>query len=464
VKSNPSFEATQINGLFKITLDIRRDERGWFEEVWQARKWSNGPLHWFRPVQQNTSSNLELGTTRGLHAEPWNKLVTVTSGAAYCAWVDLRPENFGQLHTATLEPGTAYFVPSGVANGYQSLKNGTVYSYLVDDHWQTDTEYVSVNTFDSTLGINWPVSHSKALLSEKDFSSPNLRAVMPVTAARIGIFGHSGQVGSALRDLIHAETLLPREIDPAVEAIRYLNCVINAAAFTSVDLAEEASSRDELLALNFKYVLRLAEASRASNALFVHYSSDYVFDGISAIPRLETELPSPLQMYGITKALGDFAAAANPKNYIIRTSWVYGAGRNFLRTMLSRALSGHVSRVVDDQFGRPTWSEDIALFTKFLIESRQPFGTYNFTSTGTLVSWYEIARLVYDIAGADRNLVVPISSAEYQIENPRSAVRPTHSSLDLQKVESMGYEIPSWKDSLERFLAMEISSGATSSF
>jgi len=171
----PSFQSTPIPGLLKVTLDIRKDDRGWFEEVWHQEKWRNSPLASFSPKQQNASFNDSLGSTRGFHAEPWNKLVTVVSGLAFCAWVDLRKnESFGHVHYSEVSPGAAYFVPAGVANAYQSVINGTSYVYLVDDHWHPGVAYPAVNAFDLSLNVPWPFSADSAIMSEKDSENPML--------------------------------------------------------------------------------------------------------------------------------------------------------------------------------------------------------------------------------------------------------------------------------------------------
>lgn len=172
----PSFELTPIPGLLKVALDIRKDDRGWFEEVWHQDKWRSSPLASFSPKQQNASFNNASGSTRGFHAEPWNKFVTVVSGLAFCAWLDLRNgESFGQVYFSEVSPGEAYFVPAGVANAYQSVVNGTSYVYLVDDHWHPDVSYPAVNVFDESLKIPWPFSSDQATVSQKDLENPLLR-------------------------------------------------------------------------------------------------------------------------------------------------------------------------------------------------------------------------------------------------------------------------------------------------
>lgn len=456
MSSLPIFELTPIEGLFKVTLDHRPDSRGWFEEVWHLDKWGAGPLAWFRPIQQNCSSNLTAGSTRGLHAEPWNKLVTTASGKAFCAWVDLRSgKNFGATHWSNLSPGEAYFVPAGVANGYQSLEPNTVYTYLVDDHWIPDKAYTAVDLFDKVLGIPWPIQLQDAELSEKDLHNPGFSANLALPKPRVLVFGASGQVGSELAHLIpNSEPMSRGEgLEGLAENLGLSSTVINAAAFTNVDEAESQDSWPQALEGNQFLVSQLASITAKERALFVHYSSDYVFDGRRVEPWSEDDLPNPISRYGFSKLLGDLAAQSNPRHFLIRTSWVFGQGRNFLSTIYERAASGLPSSVIDDQYGRPTWSRDIAAFTKHLIDIKAPFGTYNFSGSGERVSWYDLACLVYQHLGKDPNLVARVSSTEYAAKNPGTAQRPSNGVLNLKKAEQTMFEIPGWRESVKSYLS-----------
>lgn len=445
---------TKIPGLHKVTLDIRLDSRGWFEETWQLEKWANGPIHWFRPVQQNASVNTQVGTTRGLHAEPWNKFVTVLSGQTFCAWVDLRAgKSFGLVHWDVVSPGQAFFVPKGVANGYQALEDNTVYSYLVDSHWFSDSNYLSVDLFDDKLSIPWPISKDNAIISNKDRGNPSFSSISPIEQSKVLLFGASGQIGTEINKII-PDTVSMQRTSPILEGDFYndVRAIINAAAFTDVDKAEKEEFWPLVRAGNQLLVDRLALSSKRADATLVHFSSDYVFDGLKSTPWTEEDLPNPLSKYGMSKLLGDFAALANPHHYIIRTSWVYGNGRNFIRTMQDRALGDIPSSVVDDQFGRPTWAKDVADFTQHLLDSKAPFGTYHFSNSGDSVSWYELAIFVYEYFGKPNSMVTRISTAEHRNANRESAKRPRNSTLGLHKAESLGYKIPDWREALSSYL------------
>lgn len=166
---------TEINGLVRFNLDVNEDERGWFKENFQASKMG---LEQFVPVQQNISYNNCRGVTRGIHAEPWDKVVSVAKGEVFIAIVDLRPgSEFGTLHTDFLNESTAFFIPRGCGNSFQCLTDEVFYSYLVNDYWSPTANYVHVNLFDEDLAINWPIGRSDAIISDKDAGHPPLSAV-----------------------------------------------------------------------------------------------------------------------------------------------------------------------------------------------------------------------------------------------------------------------------------------------
>lgn len=179
--SNLKVTKTQISGFFLIDLDLIEDDRGYFKENYQREKLEALGLPHFEICQNNVSFNKDIGATRGLHAEPWEKYVSLTTGRAFCAWVDLRKgPGFGRTFTFTLTPDKAVFVPRGVANGYQALEKDTVYNYLVNDFWSPDKKYQAINLFDPDLDIKWPIIKDKSLLSDKDLINPMLSEITPM--------------------------------------------------------------------------------------------------------------------------------------------------------------------------------------------------------------------------------------------------------------------------------------------
>jgi dTDP-4-dehydrorhamnose 3,5-epimerase len=143
-------QSTPIPGLTVWTLPVHGDNRGWFKENWQREKMVAAGLPDFGPVQNNVSFNDNVGTTRGIHAEPWDKFVSVATGRIFGAWVDLRSgPTFGVAFTAQIDPSRAVFVPRGVGNAFQTLEPNTAYVYLVNDHYSPDADYTSLHLGES---------------------------------------------------------------------------------------------------------------------------------------------------------------------------------------------------------------------------------------------------------------------------------------------------------------------------
>lgn len=172
---------TPIHGFYIVDLILHGDSRGWFKENYQRAKMEALGLPHFEVVQNNFSYNEQVGATRGLHAEPWEKFISLANGKVFGAWVDLRQgPGFGKVFSMEITPGVAVFVPRGVANGYQTLEPNVTYTYLVNEHWSPDAKYASVNLFDPALKIDWPIGQDKAIISEKDIANPMLADVKPM--------------------------------------------------------------------------------------------------------------------------------------------------------------------------------------------------------------------------------------------------------------------------------------------
>jgi dTDP-4-dehydrorhamnose 3,5-epimerase len=176
-----SVQEASIPGFYIIDLVLHGDQRGWFKENYQRQKMEALGLPHFEVVQNNFSFNAEAGVTRGLHAEPWEKFISVANGKVFGAWVDLRDgPGFGKTLSLEITPDKAVFVPRGVANGYQTLEPNVTYTYLVNEHWSADAKYAALNLFDPQVGINWPVAESQAIVSEKDKANLMLKDVKPM--------------------------------------------------------------------------------------------------------------------------------------------------------------------------------------------------------------------------------------------------------------------------------------------
>lgn len=456
---------TPIPGLLLVDLPVHGDSRGWFKENWQREKMVAAGLPDFGPVQNNVSFNDAVGTTRGIHAEPWDKWVSVATGRIFGAWVDLRAgETFGTVFTAEIDPSRAILVPRGVGNSYQTLEPDTAYTYLVNDHWSPDAAYSFLNLADETAAIAWPIPLSEVEISAKDLAHPRLGDVTPIGPKKVLVIGAAGQLGLALHaefgDAAHFEyatraTLDLRRPDLAsARRWREYDAIINAAAYTAVDLAETPEGREEAWAANVTGVAALARIAAEHGVTLVHVSSDYVFDGTNTEPYTETDPVRPLGVYGQTKAAGDAVVSTVPRHYILRTSWVIGEGRNFVRTMASLAARGVAPRVVGDQIGRLTFTADLASAIRHLLTVRPVSGVYNVTGGGRAQSWADVARDVYRLTGHDEASVQPVTTAEYFADQTGPvAPRPRNSVLDLSRITATGWTPRPADAGLARYLA-----------
>ena len=269
------------------------------------------------------------------------------------------------------------------------------------------------------------------------------------------ITGANGQLGRALRIIFpNAIALTRQELDITDEATvksfywQPNSVIINAAAWTDVDAAENPDNFQQVNLVNHYAVKYLAEAATAHSLTLVHISSEYVFDGSQPI-HSEDEPFSPLNVYGKTKADGDLAAATTNKHYIIRTSWVIGDGRNFVSIMQDLATRDIKPSVVNDQIGRLTFTDTLARGIKHLLETSAPYGTYNLTNEGRPASWAEIAKIVFEKSGKSPSDVQPVSTAEYFANKPGSAQRPRQSTLNLTKIKETGFTPEDWQDKLD---------------
>jgi dTDP-4-dehydrorhamnose reductase len=245
--------------------------------------------------------------------------------------------------------------------------------------------------------------------------------------------------------------------------------IVNAAAYTAVEDAEDDEARCH--AVNADAPGVLARAAAEHGAVFVHYSTDYVFDGTKGEPYVEEDAPSPLNAYGWTKLAGEQAvAAAGGESIVLRTSWVYAAhGRNFVRTIARAARERAELRVVDDQHGAPTWARDIADATAQLCATAlgrrhaTEWGVYHLTAAGS-TTWCGLARAVIcELAArgeAPLAAVVPVTSAEY----PQRARRPADSRLSCRRVAAaFGVTLRDWRESLGVMMRDGARAGAAAS-
>jgi dTDP-4-dehydrorhamnose reductase len=225
--------------------------------------------------------------------------------------------------------------------------------------------------------------------------------------------------------------------------------VVNCAAWTAVDLAEDFE--EESLRINCLGARNIAHASRTIGAVLVHISTDYVFSGQSDKP-YEVDAPTgPRSIYGSSKLCGEQAVQEEyaEQSYIVRTAWLYSQfKKNFVKTMIAKALSASAVRVVSDQVGQPTLATDLAHHILDLVNSKAPFGIFHGTNAGA-TSWFELTKEIYSALGVDTNLVTAVPTTEY----PTKAVRPQYSVLShTATLNSRVAPMRDWKIALRESL------------
>jgi len=227
---------------------------------------------------------------------------------------------------------------------------------------------------------------------------------------------------------------------------RQLRWLVNCAAMTNVDACE---SQTELAdAVNAHAVAHLAAACNSIRAKLLHVSTDYVFDGCATRPYREDHPTAPINAYGRSKCRGEENARSCPRHLIVRTAWLYGPGaQNFVSKILDRARSGLPCRVVNDQFGTPTYAPDLADALERLMRI-DATGTYHVTNTGR-ASWHELATAALAFAGLGHVAIEPVPTSAY----PTAARRPAFSVLDCTKyVAATGHELRPWKAALRDYI------------
>jgi dTDP-4-dehydrorhamnose reductase len=289
-------------------------------------------------------------------------------------------------------------------------------------------------------------------------------------SCRVFIAGDRGQVARALSRLYAArgDSLLSAgratadiaDADAVHSAIRSFrpDLVINAAAYTAVDKAED--DEQQAYKINRDGARHVAAAARAIAVPLIHISTDYVFDGAKPAPYSETDLTSPIGVYGSSKLAGEDAVAAETADFVIlRTSWIYSAdGSNFVKTILRLAGERDEVDVVDDQWGVPTFAADLAaaiaaIGDALLSAKDRPAlcGVYHATATGE-TTWCRFARAIMELSAAKGGpscAVHPIATSQY----PTRARRPANSRLDGAKLAHIfGLRLPAWQTALERCL------------
>lgn len=279
---------------------------------------------------------------------------------------------------------------------------------------------------------------------------------------KILITGSNGMLANAVIDKFKDENELiltdvqDLDITNYEDVLNFVNenkpdCIINCAAYTAVDKAEE---QEELAnKINADGPKNLAKVAKENNSILVHISTDYVFGGDKDTNEsyLEDEPKKPVTAYGRTKLNGENEVTSNcDKYYIFRTAWLYGEGNNFVRTMIKLGKEREEVGVVADQHGSPTYAVDLASIIYQALNKKIPYGIYHATNQG-FTTWYDFTKEIYELSNINCN-VKPLTSDEF----PRPAKRPANSKLSKEKLISCGVEVPDYKEALERYLKKEL--------
>jgi len=272
------------------------------------------------------------------------------------------------------------------------------------------------------------------------------------------ITGANGQLGTEIRYLLDKHKIEYIGTDVAemditdVDSVHVMfekvnpDIVFHCGAYTAVDKAE-AEGKELAYKVNVVGTRRVAEATERIGATLIYISTDYVFDGTKKDGEyLPEDEANPQSEYGRTKCLGEEAVMSIcSKYYTIRTSWVFGNyGHNFVFTMQKLAKSHQRLTIVNDQYGRPTWTRTLAEFMLYLVENKIDYGVYHLSNDNSC-TWYDFAK---EILVEEDIEIVPVTSAEF----PQIAKRPQYSVLSLEKTKEIGFIIPSWQEALELML------------
>ena len=289
---------------------------------------------------------------------------------------------------------------------------------------------------------------------------------------KVMLTGAAGQLGRALQQVLSPDTyeLVLTDTAAAVEALnapatalditdeaavmRFVTetapyAVINCAAYTAVDAQEK--DVDLSYRINALGPRNLSVAAKAAGAKLVHISTDYVFAGDATVPYTEFDAPAPKSVYGKTKLAGEeFVRQFAERFFIIRTAWLYGEGKNFVRTMLSLSETRDEVSVVNDQTGNPTSALELARMIAHLLPTDN-YGVFHGTCEGSC-SWADFAAEIFRLAGKETR-VKGVTSEEYSQMNPAAAPRPKFSQLDKYMLRlTTGFRIADWHDALEEYI------------
>jgi len=277
---------------------------------------------------------------------------------------------------------------------------------------------------------------------------------------RVAIIGASGQLGTDLVKAFDDFEVFPlthRDVDVTnPETLEVLNkirpdVIVNTAAYVRVD--ESEFYPEKAFAVNAIGALNVARVAEKIGSINVYVSTDYVFDGEKGEPYVESDLTNPVNVYGLSKLAGEISTVNySSKHYVVRVASLYGKagasgkGGNFVNWVIDMAKRGETLRIVKDQYMSPTYTLDVAEMLKVFLKMQPEWGIYHMVNEGCC-SWYDFAKMIFDILGWDVR-IEPIKSSELK----RAARRPRFSALENRKLHEIGLKMPEWRDALRRYL------------
>lgn len=460
---------TNLKDCYILEPDKFGDERGYYSPFFIEENNIKENIN-MKGVVQGARSMSGKGIVRGLHFQKdplaQSKLVECLRGEVLDVVVDIRKDSptymkWTSVHL-TPENGRQLFIPRGFAHGFVSLKDNTLFQYLVDSDYSPSHED-GILWNDPEINIDWQFDKydiSNPLLSEKD------KVRKPLSERNdLSVYGHyrylvtgcAGQLGYDIVKELNSRGIFDvlaldvndmditdsRIVNKIFEEYRPEH-VFHCAAWTNVDGAEE--NEEMCRKVNVEGTKNIVEASRRINAKLTYISTDYVFDGSKDGLYEIDDTVNPVNVYGKTKYDGEVEVRKYDKSFIVRISWVFGInGKNFIKTMLKLSETKNELGVVSDQFGSPTYTVDLA---KLLVDMQETekYGTYHANNEG-FCNWAEFAEYIFKINNKNVN-VKHLKTSEY----PTKASRPLNSKLSKSSLDLNGFNrLPSWQDAVDRY-------------
>lgn len=473
---------TELKDCYIIEPDRFGDNRGYYSPFFIEEKNLKDGLT-LKTIAQGARSLSGKGIVRGLHFQEdplcQAKLVECLSGGVLDVVVDLRKDSpsYKKWISVELTPenGRQLYVPRGFAHGFVSLKDNTLFQYLVDSDYSPSHE----NGFiwnDLEINIDWQFEKygiTEPILSEKDKIMKSFKEINPnfYMHKRYLVTGCKGQLGYDIVRELNSRgiyDILALDVDDMdITDKRIVDKVISeykpeyifhCAAYTQVDKAEE--NAELAYKINGEGTKNIADAARNVGAKLVYVSTDYVFDGTidkDGVYQVDS-IPNPKSIYGKTKLKGEEYALKNEKTFVVRTAWVFGInGNNFIKTMLKLSENHDELSVVNDQIGSPTYSVDLAKKLVDLMNTEE-YGIYHITNEG-FCSWADFAEYILKDTNTKVNKVTTEDYYKPQYEKAEKegrklyiAERPLISKLSKVKLEEIGLGLmPIWTNAVDRY-------------